>query len=87
MSEGPGHIQRAILELISAEPDGAWQTSEICHRVYGWCGLEYSRFFSALKGERAAVSRALRTMKLPGNMGGLRVTHEKRRVLALRSVQ
>jgi hypothetical protein len=66
MSEGSGHIQRAILELILAEPDGAWQTSEICHRVYGWCGLEYSPFFSVLKGERAAVSRALRTMKLPG---------------------
>ena len=66
MSEGPGHIQRAILELILAEPNGAWQTSEICHRVYGWCGLEYSPFFSVLKGERAAVSRALRTMKLPG---------------------
>ena len=66
MSEGPGHIQRAILELILAEPNGAWQTSEICHRVYGWCGLEDSRFFSVLKGERAAVSRVLRTMKLPG---------------------
>jgi len=49
-----------------AEPNGAWQTSEICHRVYGWCGLEDSRIFSALKGERAAGSRALRTMKLPG---------------------
>jgi hypothetical protein len=66
MSEGPGHIQRAILELILAEPNGAWQTSEICHRVYGWFGLEDSRIFSALKGERAAGSRALRTMKLPG---------------------
>ena len=27
---------------------------------------QYSPFFSVLKGERAAVSRALRTMKLPG---------------------
>ena len=60
MSKGLGHIQRAIVELIAAEPDGAWQTRAICSRVYGISKYAVS------KSNRVAVSRALRTMKLPG---------------------
>ncbi len=35
MSEGPGHVQRAITEPIAAEPDGAWSTTDLAVRVYG----------------------------------------------------
>jgi hypothetical protein len=51
MSKGLGHIQRAIVELIAAEPDGAWQTSAICSRVYGISKYAVS------KSKRVAVTR------------------------------
>ena len=58
MSKGLGRIQRAILELIARNPDGAWQTSEICRHVYG--------SYFVTKAQRVSVLRALRQMKLPG---------------------
>jgi hypothetical protein len=30
MTKGPGHVQRAILDLISANPDGAWTIQDQC---------------------------------------------------------
>jgi hypothetical protein len=59
MSRGPGYIQRAIRELIEANPDGAWQTSALCRLVY-----RPSR--QPTKAQRVAISRALRRMTLPG---------------------
>jgi hypothetical protein len=59
MSKGPGHLQRAILELIADNPNGAWRTSDICRHVYG-------KSAAVTKTQRVSVSRALRKMKLPG---------------------
>jgi hypothetical protein len=56
MSKGHGRVQRKILDLIAAEPNGAWSITDICHRVYG----------RADKAQRVAVGRALRHMPLPG---------------------
>jgi hypothetical protein len=55
---GLGHIQRTILELIAANPDGAWTIRDLCRHVYG---PGY-----ATKAQRVAVGRALLHMKLPG---------------------
>jgi hypothetical protein len=56
MSRGLGHIQRAVLDLIASDADGAWSIGEICQRVYG----------AVEKKHRVAVGRALRRMELPG---------------------
>jgi hypothetical protein len=29
------HARRAILELITADPNGDWNVHEICERIYG----------------------------------------------------
>src|SRR5579864_2909876 len=57
MSRGPGHIQRTILALIEAEPDGAWTTRQLCAAVY-------PDVRCPAKKHRIAVNRALRQMKL-----------------------
>jgi len=57
MSHGPGHIQRTILALIDAHPDGAWTTSELCQLVYTVDQVD--------KKHRVAVLRALRRIRLP----------------------
>jgi hypothetical protein len=54
MSHGPGHVQRAILALIEADPNGAWATGALCAHVYGVERVE--------KRHRVAVIRALRRM-------------------------
>jgi hypothetical protein len=55
MSHGPGRVQRAIAELITANPDGAWTTALLCKHIYGECQ----------KKHRVAVARALAHMQLP----------------------
>ena len=34
MSRGRGRVQRAILDLIAANPDGAWSTDDLCEIIY-----------------------------------------------------
>ena len=58
MSKGPGRVQKAILALIEAEPDGAWPYEELCARLYGGWGFTRS--------QKCAIGRALATIKLPG---------------------
>jgi hypothetical protein len=59
MSKGPGRVQRAILALIAANPNGAWTTEDLCRAAYpGVNRVEKKHRLSAL--------RALRTMALPG---------------------
>ena len=50
-----GTSQRAILDLIAREPEGAWTITDLCEALYGDVG----------KSRRVAVGRALRKMKLP----------------------
>jgi hypothetical protein len=57
MSRGAGRIQRAILALIEAEPDGAWSTPRLCAVVY-------PDVHFPTKKHRVAVNRALRQMQL-----------------------
>jgi hypothetical protein len=57
MSHGPGHVQRTILALIDANPDGAWTTSQLCQHVYG--------VYHVGKKHSVAVIRALQRTKLP----------------------
>jgi hypothetical protein len=57
MSHGPGRVQRAILDLIDADPDGAWLTTEVCRHVYAIDIVE--------KRHRVAVSRAQRGTIFP----------------------
>ncbi|RWN47352.1 MAG: hypothetical protein EOS03_13465 [Mesorhizobium sp.] len=58
MSRGHGRIQTAILALIASDDDGAWTTTDICAEVFrGANRVE--------KKHRVAVSRGLRTMRLP----------------------
>ena len=76
MSHGPGHVQRAILDLIDGDPDGAWTTTEICQHVYAVDLVE--------KKHRVAVIRVLRRLKgwsyshRPGHEGVLwtKYSHE-----------
>ena len=78
MSHGPGHVQRAILDLIDGDPDGAWTTTEICQHVYAVDLVE--------KKHRVAVIRVLRRLKgwsyshRPGHEGVLwtKYSHESR---------
>ena len=34
MSRGPGRIERAIHDLMAAEPDGAWTPEDLAERIY-----------------------------------------------------
>ena len=58
MSKGPGKVQRAILALVGAEPDGAWPFEELCRLIYPPPPLKPTR------AQRVAVARAIKT--LPG---------------------
>lgn len=59
MSRGPGRIQQVVVALIE-DADGAWTTRDICGRVYAGANrIE--------KKHRVAVSRGLRTIRLPEN--------------------
>jgi hypothetical protein len=58
MSRGLGKTQRAILALIAAHPDEAWNLTELC-------GLIYPSNMEPTRAQTNAVSRALR-MTLPG---------------------
>src|SRR6266576_6290957 len=60
MSRGPGSVQRKILNLIAAEPNGAWTIGKLCREVYGQRVTKVQRV-----AERVAVGRALRRMTLP----------------------
>ena len=53
MSKGPGKVQRVILDLMAAEPDGAWTVEDLCERVY----LGINR---VEKKNRVVVLRAVR---------------------------
>ena len=59
MSKGPGRVQRAILALIAAEPDGAWSFEELC-------GLIYPPGERIERAQLLSVGRALKRMTLPG---------------------
>jgi len=59
MSRGYGRIQRAILDLIEAQPHGAWTTAHLCAHIYDHLVDVIN------KTNRVAVTRALRQMKLP----------------------
>jgi hypothetical protein len=61
MSRGYGRIQQAIVALIANEPDGAWTTAHLCQHIYGSTAKKKKR--------RNAVLRALRTMRLPSELG------------------
>jgi hypothetical protein len=56
MSHAYGSTQRAILDLIAANPHGAWTTLALATAIYG----------DASRPCQNAVLRALRAMKLPG---------------------
>jgi hypothetical protein len=70
MSRGPGHVQRMIADLIEANPDGGWSTSELCRLVYASC--------KPTKAQRVAVGRAIRRMTLPGTWDMRRVGRGER---------
>ena len=59
MRRGHGRIQQAIAALIANEPDGAWTTTQLCQHIYG----------SAERKHPQAVSRAIRNMRLPFELG------------------
>lgn len=63
MSRGHGHVQRAVLAMIEAEPHGAWTIEDICRRAYRGVTVE--------KKHRVAVLRAVKRMKLPGDWGAV----------------
>jgi hypothetical protein len=56
MSRGHGYVQRKVLELIAANPNGAWTIADLCWIIYR----------RITKAHRVAVGRALRRMTLPG---------------------
>lgn len=57
MSRGAGKVQRAIMGLLEAHPDGAWRVEDICREVYGADAVT--------KSHRVAVVRSMRDMQLP----------------------
>jgi hypothetical protein len=70
MSKGPGRVQRAILGLIEAEPDGAWTIADLCRDAYpGANQIE--------RKHRVAVLSALR--RLPALPGTWRAWNRYRR--------
>jgi hypothetical protein len=75
MSRGAGIIQRKLLDLMAENPDGRWNTRELCKLVYGvyetrktWQGNPRANAQGEINtagAKSAAISRALRTMMLP----------------------
>ena len=59
MSTGPGYVERIILALIDANPDGAWTTADLCRQVY-------PDVHTVTKTQRFTALRSLRSMMLPG---------------------
>ena len=56
MSRGPGKIERAIRQLMAAEPTGAWTVEDLCERVYaGINRVEKKHRVSVLRALRRAV--------------------------------
>ena len=53
MSRGPGRVERAILSLMRADPDGAWTTEDLAEAAYPDAGAIEKR-------HRVAVLRAAR---------------------------
>jgi hypothetical protein len=67
MSRGPGRIERAIEEIIAAEPDEAFTVEELCKRIYGF---KYGS--SVERKHRVTVSRAGKSMiERGGNCGAM----------------
>jgi hypothetical protein len=60
MSRGHGFVQRKILALIAAEPNGAWSYGELCRIVYP------GQAAAAAKAQLVAIGRALSRLTLPG---------------------
>lgn len=58
MSRGLGRIQSIIVQLLEADEEGAFTTTDICAAVYRGTNR-------AEKKHRVAVARAMRTMSLP----------------------
>jgi hypothetical protein len=69
MSKGPGRVQRAILALIDADPDGAWTVEELCRRAYPSINHIDKRHL-------VVALRALRKMTLPGTWDVLRLRRQ-----------
>jgi hypothetical protein len=59
-SKGLGRIQRVILALIEAEPEGAWPYEELCRLVYPGVIIP-------TRSQLSAIGRALKP--LPGTWG------------------
>lgn len=59
MGKGLGRVQRVILALIAANPDGAWTTKDLSLAAY-----PHAR--AAMKMRRVAVLHALHRLRLPG---------------------
>jgi hypothetical protein len=60
MSKGPGRVQRVVLGLIAADPDGVFTIADLCRHAYPDEAAEVA------KKHRVAVICALRRMALPG---------------------
>jgi hypothetical protein len=58
MSKGPGRVQRVVLSLIAAEPDGVFTIADLCRHVYPDAA-------EVAKKHRVSVRYALRHMPLP----------------------
>ena len=58
MSKGLGYVKRAIIELIesSGPEDVGWTIGWLCEHIYG---------DNSTRSQRAALIRAIKTMKLP----------------------
>jgi hypothetical protein len=58
MSKGLGYVKRAIIELIesSGPEDVGWTIGWLCEHIYGE---------NSTRSRRAALIRAIKTMKLP----------------------
>jgi hypothetical protein len=69
MSKGLGRVQRTILALIEAEPNGAWSFEELCGLIYPtseWVRPKGAGRVRRPKAQLVAVGRALARMTLPG---------------------
>jgi hypothetical protein len=62
MSRGHGLVQRKILELIAAEPNGAWSLDNLCGIVYP----PAIKTRAMAKAQLVAIGRALKRLQLPG---------------------
>jgi hypothetical protein len=57
MSRGPEHVERAIKAAFAAEPDEAFTTEELCHKIY-------PRIKHVQKRHRVSVLRAAKKLQL-----------------------